>query len=100
VFDPFGDSHQDGYLRNLRGLNSPVQIKKLEAQAFLANLPQALELLVGKDLPSYEDLKEVHRCLFSSVYPWAGLDRMETSPAKSVYTTKIKMQVVVFENYH
>lgn len=29
---------------------------------------------------SYADVLEVHRILFSGVYPWAGQDRLETAP--------------------
>ncbi|MFT8720423.1 Fic/DOC family protein [Acetobacter sp.] len=80
AFDPFGDRETRGYLRNRLKTNDPHLIRQLEGAAFARNVPHALRFLSGIAAPDYSALKETHRILFQSVYPWAGEDRQHNAP--------------------
>ena len=79
-FDPFGDFACRGYLRNFAGEQDPERIKRLEHRSFSANVLAALEALQRVQGVSYQDVLDVHRTLFGSVYPWAGQDRLALAP--------------------
>ena len=83
-FDPFSDFETRGYLRNRFGFKDSEMIKTLERIAFQDNLGEALAYLLTKQEIGYKDLLETHKILFESVYPWAGQDRLQTSPTKKV----------------
>ena len=55
-------------------------MKNVEHEAFLRNLPTAIEYLSKRKRINYEDFLEVHRIIFSEFYPWAGQDRILTAP--------------------
>lgn len=84
-FDPFGDFETRGYLRNRYGLKEPAEIKLLEHIAFKSRLADALQSLAPKEELGYEDVLRTHRQLFSTVYPWAGSDRLKTAPEVAVF---------------
>lgn len=84
IFDPFGDFHERGYLRNLHGLKDMALIKGVENLTFQANVGNTLSWLSKQDELTYSCLLETHRRLFGDLYPWAGQDRSETSPNKTV----------------
>lgn len=83
TFDPFGDYSTRGYLRNTRGADE-VTVKRLEHAAFRGALDSALDYLKSKSELTYEDVLQTHANLFSSVYPWAGQDRMVTAPDQAI----------------
>ena len=80
IFDPFCDFETRGYLRNSAGEKDLKVVKILEHRSFLAKLDTAFKLLSGIDHLSYQDVLNIHKTLFESVYPWAGLDRKQTAP--------------------
>jgi cell filamentation protein len=72
VFDPFRDFHEKGYLRNVKASKDPQEIKELEHISFISNLKNALEYLEKEKVINYKTFLEVHRIIFSNIYPWAG----------------------------
>lgn len=84
MFDPFGDHETAGYLRNSQQEKDLDIVKAAEHALFRAQLPEALAYLARRDRIEYEDFLEVHRLLFSALYPWAGMDRAEVLPEKAV----------------
>lgn len=83
AFDPFGDLETAGYLRNRVGKKDPQEVKVLEHATFAAQLPSTLDWIAGQPL-TYDTLLAVHARLFGALYPWAGQDRMKTTPHKTV----------------
>lgn len=73
--DPFGDRATAGHLRNRIGTNDLIEIARLEAASFAANILRALEALEASRALSYGDVLATHQRLFGPVYPWAGQDR-------------------------
>lgn len=90
TFDPFGDFDERGYLRNFAGEKDSEKIKRLEHRSFLANVDKAFAYLEGRGRIRYEHMLEVHRILFSDVYPWAGKDRLELTPEIAVSKAGVK----------
>ncbi|WP_411881657.1 Fic family protein [Polaromonas sp. YR568] len=84
MFDPFGDFSSMGYLRNSGAEKNLEIIKAVEHQLFRAQLPEALDFLARLKRIEYSDFLEVHRILFSGLYPWAGKDRAEVLPDRAV----------------
>lgn len=84
VFDPFGDFQEKGYLRNVYGEKDIQKVKILENQQYRHALPTILSWLSQQEELTYDCLLETHRRLFGDLYPWAGQDRSETSPNKTV----------------
>lgn len=80
MFDPFNDFETAGYLRNNFKEKDLLKIKKIEHDAFSENLPDALRYLSSKKIITYNDFLKIHEILFSDFYPWAGQDRLTTSP--------------------
>ena len=80
MFDPFKDFEQAGYLRNRFGEKDPNIVQELEHQLFRAGLDEAITHLAKRRAVGYEDFLEIHRILFSALYPWAGQDRAATAP--------------------
>lgn len=84
MFDPFGDYASRGYLRNTAGEKDLEIIKIAEHELFRAQLPTALEFLAQCKTIDYSDFLEVHRILFSVLYPWAGVDQNTVLPDRSI----------------
>ena len=84
VFDPFGDYESRGYLRNTAGEKDLKIIKIAEHELFRAQLPVALDYLTQRKKIKYPDFLEVHRNLFSALYPWAGKDRNTLLPDRAI----------------
>lgn len=84
MFDPFGDYDSRGYLRNTAGEKDLEIIKIAEHELFRAQLPIALDFLAQCKRIDYPDFLEVHRILFSALYPWSGKDRNTVLPDRSV----------------
>jgi len=80
TFDPFFDFEDRGYLRNYHGLKDPVQVARLQHMHFTSNVENAFSYLRGRGEIEYADLLKVHGILFKDFYPWAGKDRLETTP--------------------
>jgi cell filamentation protein len=80
MFDPFNDFSTAGYLRNKQKEQDSRIVKNVEHEAFLRNLPTAIEYLSKRKRINYEDFLEVHRIIFSEFYPWVGQDRILTAP--------------------
>lgn len=80
MFDPFKDFDAKGYLRNVVGEKDLNIVKQLEHDLFTANLAEAMAYLAKKRTITYRDFLQVHALLFGDLYPWAGSDRMTTSP--------------------
>ncbi|MBF0554733.1 MAG: Fic family protein [Nitrospirae bacterium] len=80
TFDPFGDFETRGYLRNLFGEKDPEIVSHIEYSSFVQGVNEALEHLSGIAYLSYKDVLDTHKTLFKDVYPWAGQDRLQTSP--------------------
>ena len=80
TFDVFGDFEERGYLRNLAGEKDLELVKRIEHAAFIDNVEQALANLSCQRPLTYDSVLETHKTLFSSVYPWAGQDHLETAP--------------------
>lgn len=80
MFDPFNDFDAKGYLRNVVGEKDLNIVKQLEHDLFSANLADAMAYLAKKKMIVYRDFLQVHGLLFGDLYPWAGSDRMATSP--------------------
>lgn len=43
-----------------------------------------MDYLSKRKVIAYDDFLEVHRILFSAYYPWAGQDRLSTTPHKAI----------------
>jgi len=84
MFDPFDDFKDNGYLRNFRKDKDLHIVKRFEHDYFEANIDIALDFLKTRKEITYQDFLEVHRILFADYYPWAGKDRKETTPNKSI----------------
>jgi cell filamentation protein len=84
VFDPFGDYASRGYLRNTAGEKDLDIIKIAEHELFRAQLPAALNFLAQCKRIEYAHFLEIHRILFSALYPWAGEDRRTVMPDRSI----------------
>ena len=84
MFDPFGDFEQVGYLRNLLAEKDLELVKIAEHQLFRAQLPVALDFLAKLEHIEYADFLEVHRIIFSGLYPWAGKDRLQVLPDRAI----------------
>lgn len=90
VFDPFSDFEIKGYLRNNFGEKDTDVIRELEHTMFRAGLDDALSYLSSRKELTYCDFLEVHRILFSEIYPWAGKDRNELLPDKAISKADVK----------
>lgn len=90
VFDPFLDFDVNGYLQNKFKEKDPTVIKDLEHTMFRAGLDDALNYLSKQEELTYGDFLEVHRILFSEIYPWAGKDRSELVPDKAISKAGVK----------
>lgn len=84
MFDPFGDFRQVGYLRNSLAEKDLSVVKAVEHELFRAQLSLAMDYLAGVRSITYKDFLEVHRILFSELYPWAGQDRLALTPNMTV----------------
>lgn len=83
-FDPFGDFETAGYLRNSQQVKDQAIIKILEHERYRTQLPKAVDFLSGVKHIGYRDFLQVHKILFSDLYPWAGQDRAHTMPDRAV----------------
>lgn len=90
VFDPFSDFETNGYLQNKFQEKDTNVIRELEHTMFRAGLDDALRYLSTKKELTYGDFLEVHRILFSEIYPWAGKDRHELLPDKAISKAGVK----------
>ncbi|KUI97781.1 Fic/DOC family protein [Vibrio sp. MEBiC08052] len=90
VFDPFLDFEENGYLQNRFKEKDPNVIRELEHTMFRAGLDDALKYLSKREEITYRDFLEVHRILFSEIYPWAGRDRNELVPDKAISKAGVK----------
>lgn len=84
MFDPFNDFEAEGYLRNVRKDKNPQDIKRFEHDLFEANMAGAFDYLATRHELAYRDFLAVHKILFSDYYPWAGQDRLTTTPNSAV----------------
>ena len=84
MFDPFGDYKTEGYLQNHEKQMDIVSVKKLEHDCFEANIEDAINYLLSKKTIKYKDFLMVHKILFSDIYPWAGQDRLQTTPSLAI----------------
>jgi cell filamentation protein len=84
TFDPFGDFETRGYLRNIEGEKNPDIVRRLEHMSFTTGLDDAFRKLSQNTSLSYEDVLGTHKILFEAVYPWAGQDRLKTTPDLAV----------------
>jgi cell filamentation protein len=80
ILDPFGDYESAGYLRNFLKEKDQGIVAHLEAAAFEDQIHGVIRFVRRLPKISYENLTEIHRRFFESVYPWAGRDRLETAP--------------------
>lgn len=94
MFDPFGDYADAGYLQNFFAEKDLEIVKVAEHEIFRAQLPRALDFLAQRDRIEYADFLEVHRILFSDLYPWAGQDRAQVLPDRAI--TKGSSRTVFF----
>lgn len=84
MFDPFGDFDRAGYLRNHSAEKDLELVKIAEHQLFRAQLGEAFAYLAKREPITYRDFLKVHEILFGGLYPWAGKDRAELVPGRSV----------------
>jgi cell filamentation protein len=84
TFDPFGDFATRGYLRNVAGEKDLEIVRRLEHTSFVTGIDAAFRRLSAVEHLSYEDVLETHQILFEAVYPWAGQDRLQTTPELAV----------------
>lgn len=80
TFDPFRDFETRGYLRNFEGSKDMAGIKNAEHASFQGNIEQAILELSEHRFVEYKHVLAIHKTLFSSVYPWAGQDRLASAP--------------------
>ncbi|MBK0001453.1 Fic family protein [Erwinia sp. S38] len=101
IFDPFNDFDTAGYLRNLRRLKDPAEVKKFEHICFELSIEDALNLLASRQSIDYETVLNVHEILFSDFYPWAGKDRNELVPHLAVFKGALQDEnATIFEHPH
>jgi cell filamentation protein len=84
TFDPFRDFETRGYLRNFEGCKDIAIVKANENIAFQTNVAVAMNALVDIKFVEYKHVLATHKTLFGDVYPWAGEDRLKTSPNISI----------------
>ena len=80
TFDPFRDFVERGYLRNLYGSKDVAAVKALEQKSFKKNLNSAVDTLATTQFIEYQHILGIHKILFGDIYPWAGEDRLITTP--------------------
>jgi cell filamentation protein len=80
TFDPFGDFATRGYLRNVESEKDPEIVRRLQHTAFTLGLDAAFRHLAAQKHLKYSDVLRTHQILFSAFYPWAGQDRLQTTP--------------------
>jgi cell filamentation protein len=80
IFDPFGDFEQHGYLRNVAGEKDPDIVRRLEHTSFTTGIDAAFQSLASVKRLTYQDVLNTHKILFEAIYPWAGQDRLATTP--------------------
>jgi cell filamentation protein len=80
TFDPFGDFETRGYLRNVARTKDAKIIRQMEHASFTTSLDAAFARLASQKQLSYKDVLDTHKILFDAIYPWAGQDRLTTSP--------------------
>jgi cell filamentation protein len=80
IFDPFGDFATRGYLRNVENEKDPEIVRRLQHTAFTLGLEDAFKYLAGRKRLEYDDVLRTHKILFDAFYPWAGQDRLQTTP--------------------
>jgi cell filamentation protein len=83
-FDPFGDFETRGYLRNLANEKDPDIVRRLEHTSFTTGIDGAIANLARAKPIAYPDVLATHKTLFEAVYPWAGMDRLQTAPHLAV----------------
>ena len=84
MFDPFGDYDSRGYLRNFYSEKKLAIIERVMHRSFRVNIEHSFVDLGRKEHLAYDDVLRTHKTLFDSVYPWAGQDRLHTSPEIAV----------------
>jgi cell filamentation protein len=84
TFYPFGDFATAGYLRNFEKEKDLEIVKRAENSSFTTGLDEAFELLAKSKQLTYEHVLQTHGILFGAVYPWAGQDRLVTTPKLSI----------------
>lgn len=84
TYDPFGDFKTRGYLRNLFGEKKPEIIKHLEHSSFVSGVDEAFSNISCRPCIYYQDVLDTHEILFKYLYPWAGQDRLQTTPNLAV----------------
>jgi cell filamentation protein len=89
TFDPFGDFATEGYLRNFENEKDIRIVKRMEHSSFATGLDEAFTQLAKSKQLVYEHVLQTHGVLFGAIYPWAGRDRLETSPKLSVNKGRI-----------
>lgn len=80
ILDPYGDYQTAGYLRNHFKEKDLEIVAHLEAAAFYDHVTEAIRLLRKHAVITYAHVLQTHKCLFESVYPWAGEDRSVNAP--------------------
>jgi cell filamentation protein len=80
TFDPFGDFDTRGYLRNVARTKDSKIVRQMEHASFTTGLDAAFAKLASQKQLSYDDVLGTHKILFEAVYPWAGQDRLTTTP--------------------
>ena len=80
TFDPFRDFEERGYLRNVFGSKDVLEVKALEQKSFKKNIKSAIDVLADIQFIEYKHILSIHKILFGDIYPWAGQDRLVTSP--------------------
>jgi cell filamentation protein len=80
TFDPFGDFETRGYLRNIANEKDLDIVRRLEHTSFTTGIDDAFRHLLARKSLDYADVGATHKTLFEAVYPWAGDDRLRTSP--------------------
>ena len=89
MFDPFKDFITEGYLRNVRKDKNESTIRRMEHACCRMGLTNAMGMLRQSKQVGYAQVKDVHRVLFQSYYPWAGKDRMELTPEQNVQKGRV-----------
>ena len=84
TFDPFGDYETEGYLRNFERVKDRDIVKRLEHASFTTGIDEVFAQLAKPKQLGYEHVLQTHKILFGAVYPWAGQDRLQTSPRLAV----------------
>lgn len=84
ILDPFGDYETAGYLRNVYGVKDLEIVGHLETAVFQQQVLGTIRYLRRVSILQYEHVRETHRQLFLSLYPWAGQDRSLTAPAIAI----------------